>query len=121
MEHNIKELKIRYKFDDNGCINFIDPCCDEIPAHLFCHILSALNNVQKEYNESIVNNNKHGEIIKNGIWYDLYDKKHVMPKTTPDNTVLMLLLDNDVSVYSDSNWADQYPYNGVMKWMLVAK
>lgn len=55
-----KELKIRYKFDDKGCLHFIDPCCDEIPASLFSEILSALNEVQKEYNKSIVNNKKNG-------------------------------------------------------------
>ena len=47
-----KELKIRYKFDDKGCLHFIDPCCDEIPASLFSEILSALNEVQKEYNKN---------------------------------------------------------------------
>lgn len=64
MANNRKELKIKYKFDDNGCFHFIDPCCDEIPASLFCDILSALNKVQKEYNKSIVNNKKDSEINK---------------------------------------------------------
>lgn len=52
MEDNRKELKIRYKFDDNGYLHFIDPCCDEIPASLFSEILSALNEVQKKYNKN---------------------------------------------------------------------
>lgn len=54
MVNNRKELKIIYKFDDNGCLHFIAPCSDEIPVSLFCDILSALNKVQKQYNKKIV-------------------------------------------------------------------
>nr|DAI04061.1 MAG TPA: hypothetical protein [Caudoviricetes sp.] len=45
-----KQLLIRYKIDGNGCVSFIDPCCDEIPAQLFGKIMEAISNVEKEWN-----------------------------------------------------------------------
>ena len=30
-----KQLLIRYKIDEKGCVSFIDPCCDEITICLF--------------------------------------------------------------------------------------
>lgn len=45
-----KQLLIRYKIDEKGCVSFIDPCCDEIPAHLFGKIMEAISNVEKEWN-----------------------------------------------------------------------
>ena len=59
--------------------------------------------------------------IEKNTWYDLYDKEHVMPKTTPDNTTLKLLLDNDEIVNYDSDWDDKYPFNTVTHWKLVIK
>lgn len=45
-----KQLLIRYKIDEKGCVSFIDPCCDEIPTHLFGKIMEAISNVEKEWN-----------------------------------------------------------------------
>lgn len=45
-----KQLLIRYKIDEKGCVSFIDPCCDEIPVHLFGKIMEAISNVEKEWN-----------------------------------------------------------------------
>lgn len=45
-----KQLLIRYRIDKKGHISFIDPCCDEIPAHLFGKIMEAISNVEKEWN-----------------------------------------------------------------------
>lgn len=52
-----KQLLIRYKIDEKGCVSFIDPCCDEIPAHLFGKIMEAISNVEKEWNYKINNKN----------------------------------------------------------------
>ena len=45
-----KQLLIRYRINENGCVSFIDPCCDEIPARLFVKIMEAVSNVEKEWN-----------------------------------------------------------------------
>lgn len=45
-----KQLLIRYKIDEKGCVSFIDPCCDEIPALLFGKIMEAISNVEQEWN-----------------------------------------------------------------------
>lgn len=45
-----KQLLIRYKIDEKGCVSFIDPCCDEIPARLFGKIMEAISNVEQEWN-----------------------------------------------------------------------
>ena len=45
-----KQLLIRYKIDEKGCVSFIDPCCDKIPAYLFCKVMEAISNVEKEWN-----------------------------------------------------------------------
>lgn len=45
-----KQLLIRYKIAGNGCVSFIDPCCDEIPARLLGKIMEAISNVEKEWN-----------------------------------------------------------------------
>lgn len=50
-----KQLLIRYRIDDKGCISFIDPCCDEIPARLFGKIIEAISNVEKEWNSRMDN------------------------------------------------------------------
>lgn len=47
-----KQLLIRYKIDEKGCVSFIDPCCDEMPARLFCKVMEAISNVQKEWNDN---------------------------------------------------------------------
>ena len=39
-----KELLIRYKIDEKGCVSFIDPCCEE-----------AISNVEQEWNCRIAN------------------------------------------------------------------
>lgn len=52
---NRKQLLIRYRIDDKGCVSFIDPCCDEIPACLFGKIMEAISNVEKEWNCRIAN------------------------------------------------------------------
>lgn len=45
-----KQLLIRYKIDEEGCVSFIDPCCDEIPVLLFGKVMEAISNVEKEWN-----------------------------------------------------------------------
>ena len=45
-----KQLLIRYKIDEKGCVSFIDPCCDEIPVCLFGKIMEAISNVEQEWN-----------------------------------------------------------------------
>ena len=50
-----KQLLIRYKIDEKGCVSFIDPCCDEIPVCLFGKIMEAISNVEQEWNYRIAN------------------------------------------------------------------
>ena len=50
-----KQLLIRYKIDEKGCVSFIDPCCDEIPICLFGKIMEAISNVEQEWNCRIAN------------------------------------------------------------------
>nr|UWI06809.1 MAG: hypothetical protein [Bacteriophage sp.] len=50
-----KQLLIRYKIDEKGCVSFIDPCCDEIPVCLFGKIMEAISNVEREWNCRIAN------------------------------------------------------------------
>lgn len=50
-----KQLVIRYRINEKGCVSFIDPCCDEIPACLFGKILEAISNVEREWNCRIAN------------------------------------------------------------------
>ena len=50
-----KQLLIRYKIDEKGCVSFIDPCCDEIPICLFGKIMEAIPNVEQEWNCRIAN------------------------------------------------------------------
>ena len=50
-----KQLLIRYRIDEKGCVSFIDPCCDEIPICLFGKIMEAISNVEQEWNCRIAN------------------------------------------------------------------
>ena len=50
-----KQLLIRYKIDEKGCVSFIDPCCDEFPVCLFGKIMEAISNVEQEWNCRIAN------------------------------------------------------------------
>ena len=52
---NRKSLLIRYKIDEKGLVNFIDPCCDTIPAELFGKVMVAISDVQKKWNKEITN------------------------------------------------------------------
>lgn len=52
---NRKQLLIRYRINEKGCVSFIDPCCDEIPALLFGKVMEAISNVEKEWNTRMVN------------------------------------------------------------------
>lgn len=45
-----KEFKIRYRISEDGIVNFIDPCCDDIPAELFMNLLSAIAKVEISWN-----------------------------------------------------------------------
>ena len=45
-----KQLLIRFRIDENGKVSFIDPCCDDMPAILFCKVMEAVSNVEKEWN-----------------------------------------------------------------------
>ena len=48
-----KQLLIRYRMDKANKVNFIDPCCDEMPAILFFKMMEALASVEKAWNEGI--------------------------------------------------------------------
>lgn len=50
-----KQLLIRYRMNEKGCISFIDPCCDEIPVLLFGKIMEAISDVEKEWNARRIN------------------------------------------------------------------
>lgn len=50
-----KQLLIRFRIDKNGKVSFIDPCCDDIPAILFCKVMEAVSNEEKEWNDKITN------------------------------------------------------------------
>ena len=50
-----KQLLIRYKIDEKGCVSFIDPCCYAIPICLFGKIMEAISNVEQEWNCRIAN------------------------------------------------------------------
>ena len=50
-----KQLLIRYKIDEKGCVSFIDPCCDEIPICLFGKIMEDISIVEQEWNCRIAN------------------------------------------------------------------
>lgn len=54
-QDNRKSLLIRYKIDEKGLVNFIDPCCDTIPAELFGKMMVAISDVQKKWNKEITN------------------------------------------------------------------
>ena len=44
------QITIRYRFDQQGHVRFIDPCCDEIPVDLFVMVTQAFSEVQKKWN-----------------------------------------------------------------------
>lgn len=53
IKDNRSKIIIRYRFDEKGCINFVDPCSDEIPVSLFMNIIECLNKIQDKYNKEI--------------------------------------------------------------------
>lgn len=48
-----KQLLIRYSIDKEGKVSFIDPCCDDMPANLFCNVMKAFADVEREWNDKI--------------------------------------------------------------------
>ena len=50
-----KQLLIRYKIDEKGCVSFIDPCCYEMAFYFFFNIMEAISNVEQEWNCRIAN------------------------------------------------------------------
>lgn len=52
-----KKLLVRYRIDEEGRVSFIDPCCDDMPAILFCKVMEAVSNVEKEWNDKISSKN----------------------------------------------------------------
>lgn len=66
-----KQLLMRYRIDEKGCVSFIDPCCDEIPARLFCKVMEAMSNVEQEWNCRITNK-----------------VESLLPDITPDEPIL---------------------------------
>lgn len=48
-----KQLLVRYRIDKDDKVSFIDPCCDDIPAILFCNVMKALSEVEKDWNDKI--------------------------------------------------------------------
>lgn len=51
-----KQLLVRYRIDEKGCVSFIDPCCDEMPVILFSKVIEAISKVEKEWNIRKKNN-----------------------------------------------------------------
>lgn len=49
-----KQLLIRFRIDENGKVNFIDPCCDDMPVTLFIKVMEAVSNVEQKWNEKII-------------------------------------------------------------------
>lgn len=62
-----KQLLFRYRIDENGKVSFINPCCDELPAMLFCKVMEAISIVEKEWNDKI--------IPKPPLKYDIMNKE----------------------------------------------
>lgn len=50
-----KQLLLRYRIDEQGCVSFIDPRCDEIPARLFGEIMKSFSSIEEEWNKRITN------------------------------------------------------------------
>ena len=48
-----KQLLIRYRMKENNKVEFIDPCCDEIPALLFGQVMEAVSKVEDEWNKKM--------------------------------------------------------------------
>lgn len=48
-----KELLLRYRIDEHNKVEFIDPCCDEIPVLLFGKVMKAISEVEDEWNKNI--------------------------------------------------------------------
>lgn len=71
-----KQLLIRYKIDEKGCVSFIDPCCDEIPVCLFGKIMEAISNVEQEWNCRIAN--KVDSLLPNITFEKPTDRKSVV-------------------------------------------
>lgn len=51
-----KQLLIRYRILEDGKVNFIDPCCDEIPAVLLGKVMEAISKIEKEWNNEVTPN-----------------------------------------------------------------
>lgn len=47
------EIVIRFKFDNDEHVKFIDPCCDEMPVDLFLMVTQAFSEIQKKWNSKI--------------------------------------------------------------------
>ena len=45
-----KQLLIRYRIDEKGCVSFIDPCCEGMPIRLFSTIMEAISKIENEWN-----------------------------------------------------------------------
>lgn len=45
-----KQFLIQFRIDENSKVSFIDPCSDYMPANLFCKVMEAISNVEKEWN-----------------------------------------------------------------------
>ena len=48
-----RQLLIRFRIDENGKVSFIDPCCDDMPAILFCNVMKAFADIEREWNDKI--------------------------------------------------------------------
>ena len=55
------ELLIRFRIDNDNKVHFIDPCCDTIPAMLFCLVMKKISEAEKEWNNQVAIKNKHHE------------------------------------------------------------
>ena len=58
------ELLIRFRIDNDNKVHFIDPCCDTIPAMLFCLVMKKISEAEKEWNNQVtIKNNRHERYV----------------------------------------------------------
>lgn len=48
-----RELLIRFRMNEKNQVEFIDPCCDEMPALLFGKVMEAISEVEEEWNQKM--------------------------------------------------------------------
>lgn len=52
-QDNRKQITIHYEIDENRCVSFTDPCCEDIPVMLFTKIMKAISKVEEDWNNEV--------------------------------------------------------------------